>query len=408
MPLFSQRDLSDVLRNQQGRAAAEVEKLTRDQVMSLSEDQLVDHVAAKLSVKPIVLHEDKQHLDLMETQVDVSHDRLRAFFNNGRQIMVPGHVAKVAIPFSGDEGLFACCPSMHRTTFPYGEYDGGRGILTVTHTQPADEPHERIKQSLDKTLADIRFYLENQRGQIVEFNAKLPEEVRIHVKARKTRLGAQSDIQKMLGIPLKKREGAASFEAINLPRQLVRPLPTVPVGGFPAEPGITLNDYNHILGVIRHTGRTFERTPKTYAVHDEEELRDIVLAGLNSHYQGAAGGEVFRRKGKTDICIEEKTRAAFVAECKVWRGASEFKAAIDQLLSYLTWRDCKAALVVFNKNNAKFTDLVAKVPGLVEAHPNFLRTSNSVEAGEWKFTMAAPKDEGREIQVTLFAFNLYV
>lgn len=408
MPLFCHNDLYDALRNQQGRIAAEVEKLSRDQVVSLSEDQLVDHVVSRLHVEPIVLHTDRQLADIQETQIDVGGDRRRAFFNDGRQIFVPGHRAIVTIPFSGDGSLFACRPSTYRMSAPHAEYNGDTRLLTITHSQPADEPHEHIKQSIGKTLEDIRWYLDNQQSQIAEFNNKLPAEVRTHIQARKTRLGAQKDIHLMLGIPLVKREGAASIEAISLPRKIVRQLPAVPAGGYPAEPGITPEDYEHILGVIRHAGRTFERTPATYAIHDEEELRDIVLANLNTHYPGKAGGETFRRKGKTDISIEEKNRAAFVAECKVWRGAAEFHDAINQLLSYLTWRDGKTALVVFNKKNAKFSELLAKLPGLVEAHTCFRRAAKSAELGEWKFTMVDPKDDGREIQMTLFLFDLHI
>jgi hypothetical protein len=73
----------------------------------------------------------------------------------------------------------------------------------------------------------------------------------------------------------------------------------------------------NILTIIRHDGRTFEATPKTYAVHDEEELRDIIRAHLNGHYKGDATGETFRRAGKTDLRIEAESRTAFVAECKV-------------------------------------------------------------------------------------------
>ena len=32
-------------------------------------------------------------------------------------------------------------------------------------------------------------------------------------------------------------------------------------------------------------------------------------------------------------------RSAFVAECKVWSEAGEIGKAVEQLLSYLTWRD---------------------------------------------------------------------
>lgn len=407
MPLFSTRDLNDVLRNHETRIASEVDKLTRDQVIALSEEQLVEHVTAKLLIEPITLLEDRQELEMVEMNIDVSWDRRRAVFDRSRPAYVPGHKAKVTIPFTGESALFGFCPSSYRTSFPEGEFNGDTRLLVISHAQTTDEPKERFKESLDKTISSIRFYLENQKVQIQEFNAQLPDKVRMLVKARKERLGDQTDIQKLLGIPLKRRDGAVRMEAINLPRQLVRPLPAVPAGGFPAEPGITREDYEHILGVVRHAGRTFERTPKTYSIHDEEELRDIVLANLNSHYQGAAGGETFRGRGKTDICIEEKSRAAFVAECKVWRGASEFSQAIDQLLSYLTWRDCKTALVIFNKKNAKFSELLNKLPSLVQTHASYRRSTKTSENGEWRFTMVDPKDDGREIYVTVFAFNLH-
>ena len=124
-------------------------------------------------------------------------------------------------------------------------------------------------------------------------------------------------------------------------------LPQVPKSGLAPEPGITDETYGHILQFIRHQGRTFERTPSTYAVHGEEDLRNIILAQLNGHFHGDAVGEAFRRKGKTDICIEQDNRAAFVGECKLWTGAAGLTAAMDQLLGYLTWRDSKAALIMF-------------------------------------------------------------
>ena len=68
---------------------------------------------------------------------------------------------------------------------------------------------------------------------------------------------------------------------------------------------------------------------------------------MNATYKGDATGETFRKNGKTDICIERENRSAFVAECKMWTGQKEVKNAIEQLDSYLTWRDCKTALIYF-------------------------------------------------------------
>jgi hypothetical protein len=162
-----------------------------------------------------------------------------------------------------------------------------------------------------------------------------------------------------------------------------------------------------MAGAARHVGRTFETTPKTYSKHDEEELRDILLAHLNGFFEGGATGEAFRRTGKTDIRIEDKERSAFVAECKVWSGAGEIAKALEQLLGYLTWRDSKAALVIFNKSVAKFSDLPERMCQAILAHRFFISVANVGQLGEYRFTMRSAEDEGRRVIVHAFIFNLY-
>ena len=56
--------------------------------------------------------------------------------------------------------------------------------------------------------------------------------------------------------------------------------------------------------------------------------------------------------GKTDILVREKDKNLFIGECKIWRDAERISEAVDQLLNYLTWRDTKAALVVFVKRKS--------------------------------------------------------
>ena len=213
-------------------------------------------------------------------------------------------------------------------------------------------------------------------------------------------------MRELLNIPLAKRPGAPELAQIPIRRKLIKPLPPAPAA--PTELGIRDEDYEHILTVIRHEGRTFETTPATFAVHDEEELRDIILAHLNGHYQGDATGEAFRRSGKTDIRIESDNRAAFVAECKVWRGPKELLAAVDQLLGYLTWRDCKAALVIFNKEVAGFAGIQEKLLPTLCEHPNCIRPIETNQPGEWRFCFRAADDPDRHITVHVFLFNLYV
>lgn len=410
--LFADGDLDATLRAHQGSIAAKIDAIPRDQFMNAQPEEIIDHILSAMTVEPLVIYEDRAEMDQRETKIDVSGWRDRNPFGDRGPIHVSGVAVSVSIPFTGDSSLWKLRPNQWQSVFPHAKVVGSRGENTghvqVDMAQPTDEAPERFKARLDEELKTIRFYLQSQKQQIEGFNAGLRAQVLAAVIARRDRIQKHEGLQDIMGIPLKRKEGVPAFAPVKIARKLVRPLPPPPKSGYKPEPGITEEDYSHILSVIRHEGRTFETTPKTYAVHDEEQLRDILLAHLNGHYQGDATGEAFRRSGKTDIRIEDDARAAFVAECKIWKGQKELSQAIDQLLGYLTWRDCKAAIVVFNKHNAKFSGILESVPGVFEAHPRFKRLRGAEGLGEWQFDMTSREDEGRQVRVHVFVFNLFV
>jgi hypothetical protein len=410
--LFAEGDLDATLRAHQGTIGAKIDAIPRDQFMNAQPEEIVDHILSAMTVEPLVIYEDRAEMDQRETKIDVSGWRDRNPFGDRGPIHVAGVAVSVSIPFTGDSSLWKLRPNHWQSVFPRATIVSSRGENTghvqIDMAQPTDEAPERFKARLDEEVKTIRFYVQAQKQQIEGFNAGLRAQVLAAVGARRDRIKKHEGLQDIMGIPLKRKEGVPTFAPVKIARKLVRPLPPPPKSGYKPEPGITEEDYSHILSVIRHEGRTFETTPKTYAVHDEEQLRDILLAHLNGHYQGDATGEAFRRNGKTDIRIEDDARAAFVAECKIWKGQKELSQAIDQLLGYLTWRDCKAAIVIFNKYNAKFSGIIDSVPGVFEAHPRFKRVRAAEGAGEWQFDMTSREDEGRQVRVHVFVFNLFV
>jgi hypothetical protein len=146
---------------------------------------------------------------------------------------------------------------------------------------------------------------------------------------------------------------------------LTEPRPAAP---FIPQPALENAVYEDVLERIAAFAHAVERTPLTVGTLDEEGLRDHLLLALNTSYEGKAGGEVFSRAGKTDITLTDRDRHVFVAECKVWGGAKKFSAAVDQLLSYLVWRDSKAALVLFIKSG-NATDIISKADTAIAEHP---------------------------------------
>lgn len=410
--LFYERDLRATLDKHTKQLSVKVDAIPEDQFLAAPEDNLVEHIYSEFHVEPLTLYKDSMEMEQQETQIDVSGYGNRNSLDYSGPVYVAGIRVTVSLPYTGGSYLWRLRPNSFQMVFPKADIivpiGDNAGHLELVFEQPTDEQPEQMKQRLEDEIESIRFFVDAQRKQVEEFNKMAPDIIRKAIKARRERLKTHSGIADMLGIPLKRRDGVPTVEPIHIERNLVKPLPPPPKSGFKPEPGISDKDYDHILSVIRHEGRTFEATPNTYAVHDEEGLRDIILAHLNGHYKGGATGETFRRSGRTDIRIEAEDRAAFVAECKIWRGQKELTSAINQLLGYLTWRDCKAAMLIFNKHNANFTELLEKIPETLRSHQNFSRDFEQQGDGEWRYLFTSIEDELRQIILSVFVFNIYV
>ncbi len=405
--LFQKYELSGTLDDHFAKSILQVDSIPEAQFRGASDEEIVAHIVSEAEIQPIELHEDSMVMDQQETKIDFTGGL--SYEQRERQL-VPGLKVTVSIPFTGDPMLWKLRPSSYQVIGLRGHIipadQNGIGHLDIVMQQPSSAEPESYKADLARTLQGVRSYLETQREQIDAANEAFPPRVQEAISRRRLRLKNHTAVADFLGIPLKKRPGTPDVSHIPVKRKLVKPLPATP--SSPPEPGISTGDYEHILGVIRHEGRSFETTPSTFAVHDEEGLRDIIIAHLNGHYEGDATGETFRRVGKTDIRIEQDNRAAFVGECKVWRGPAELAEAIDQLLRYLTWRDCKTALVLFNKTVAGFSAIQAKVPEALAAHEKYVAKLDAKHPYEWRVRFRSTDDDGREITMHVFLFNLFV
>jgi len=367
-------------------------------------ETLMKHVADQLSIIPLEIFCDGMVQQQQEVDVNVAGSYERRTLEM-ESCLIPGLQVIISIPFAGEPGLWELRPSTSSMNPPSGNINGN--YLHITIEQPLDIPLERIKEELDGNLNGIQCELSYQRQQITVFNNSLPTLIRSAIDSRKERLAKVDQFTKLLNIPLRHDPKAPALRPLPVHKRIITPLPPVPKAGF-KEWTIDDAEYENILTIIRHEGRTFEATPQTFAVHDEEELRNIIVAHLNGHYRGDASGETFRRVGKTDIRIEAENRAAFVAECKLWKGPKSIDESVDQLLSYLTWRDCKTAIVIFNKDVAGFSDILAKTKPTIEAHPKYLKMVQTTEQGEWKATFHSQDDDARLVHIHFFTFNLFV
>ena len=295
--LFFEEDLDAQLRARQQSVSHAVDRIPKDQFLVSSDQEVVDQVVAGLTVQPIVLHEESTTMNQDETQVDVSQDPMR-YFRDDRTgpFFIPGTKVGIDIPFTGEEWIFRYRTNPWSTVFPCADVQNGHLRLTIA--RPHDSDPSSFKTEYKREIKLIREYVDRARRQVHDYNGSLPDLVKQAVRDRRDRLERHGDIAALLNIPLATKLGVPSVEPVKLEICRAAPLPVPPKSGLIPEPGIADQTFENILRFIRHQCRTFERTPSTYAVHGEEDLRNIILAQFEWPFSGRRRGRGLPEQGQ--------------------------------------------------------------------------------------------------------------
>ena len=348
---FSDKRLADLLASNDVNLNREIDSLSDGQLLGNSHDYLVAYFLEKYTFESLSLGDEDPSMRKQE-RCKISkylHDPFDRGMYGRDYVEVDGVRVSFAYPYHGNADLFRCKASTFSLSgYPSIEVQKGYIVLKSERQiySNADAPSGReIAAELNSQSESIRSGVEYLARDIAAYNSTLSSSIESALAKRENLSKKLTNLFAELEIPVEQKKTADGNIAL---RKKLR-LESKPES---RETNCYISDviYEEILDIIRNCYATCERTPATYTSLDEEALRDLALVPLNCQYEGRATGETFRNKGKTDISIEEKNRAAFVAECKIWKGRKNFTAAIEQLLGYLTWRDSKTALLIFSRN----------------------------------------------------------
>src|SRR5690606_13981259 len=160
----------------------------------------------------------------------------------------------------------------------------------------------------DQLLDSLKHYCDILQKEAEAFNADLEPKIVAELKKRREKLAMITRLKEEIEIPLKLDPSAPLMVPVKLKPSIVLKHKKANAKINDPEYLLANDNYELILRFIRHTGRTMEAAPDTFRKFTEEELRDIILAFMNGHFEGAATGETFRRAGKSDICLNYKSR----------------------------------------------------------------------------------------------------
>lgn len=232
------------------------------------------------------------------------------------------------------------------------------------------------------------------------------------IRHRRLRIEGHRAVLNQSTIPLGPPDDEKKTYIADAIERLPSPLPPSAPVEKPIElqPALADAEYDHILVVIRRTGRSMEASPGAYGGMGEEDRRHVFLTALNTHYRGAGTAEGFNFRGKTDIRIPfrdenlRRTADLFVAECKWWSGEKQFAEAVDHLFNYAAWRDGKLAPIVFVRQKA-LTAIVSKARNALQAHGQFEQSVETDRATELRAIMRWPGDDERLVDLHVFLFH---
>jgi hypothetical protein len=387
--LFDEGELRVWLDARRSECETELARISEAQVLERPLDQSAASLIDRYELEPIELLVDRKYaVDRGETKVwgpgSLVTQRVRVRMGGDRGS--PGRAATVHIPFTGEPDLLFLQPSRFTFGGPQGRVEGSE--LVFPFEWPSRSPIDIEAATADALRKIEDPYLQAQAEDLARFNTELLALVTESLANRRQRILEAREHLDGLKIPVYRRQDAPkTFAAPGIERRRT-PQPASTTPGAPLEPVLVSSFYEHIIDVIGAMARAMERTPGDYATWSEEQLRDSLLVMLNTHYKGQATGETFNKSGKTDVLVRVGDRNVFVDECKWWSGASDFAgvdteepSALDQLLSYATWRDAKLALTVF-VSNKDIGRTISAARTALEAHPAFLAWSETTEEGQ--------------------------
>jgi hypothetical protein len=405
--LFINYSLSDLFRGLKEKLKNEVENLQSDYVLKVSVSDLCQHFVDKYALEPPILQEHYM-LDLENANIDIRGMHHRFVSSSYGPSHVKGTEITVVVPFEGDAKLFQFQPNPHHLgNAPSGTVFDNEIHITYESLGQNEDDWERLRKDIEKNVEDIKWHVGNMKNNIEQFNKELEPWTKEYVSKRRERALNERKMVAHLGIPIKRREDAAKTYTIPTERRkpkIERPKVETEKP-FEPEPAMDMAIYENVLSIAQNMTRVMECSPHSFTTMNEEDIRQHFLVQLNAQYKGEGVAEAFNYEGKTDILMRHKGKNVFIAECKFWKGPKSLTDAIDQLLSYTSWRDTKTAIFLFNRRK-NFSAVLEKIPSVVKEQPCYKQDLESKEETVFKYRFHHRDDANRELHLTIMAFNV--
>lgn len=402
-PLFSNDPLSDYINSLFKQIEDSIYRQEENYILNVNEEDFFKYVKSKCTLEIPKLKIKDSYIEKDQKEVIASSS------NCINKIKSKCLIIRYCIPIEGNEELLQYRPnySHFSTGGPSRVFWDSKCIYAEFDN--CNSPNS-IRSSINKFQELLLSNIQSLYNQIEQdYTCKLDEFITKSFQDYKQKIKNNIDFVEAIGIPFKVNEHTPSTFSVPSPKtreKIIISRPTVKETKYQPEPTLDWTNFQKILKLINDIGKNFERCPSTSAGKQEEVLRDHILLTIDPNFvMGSASGETFNKTGKTDIQLRYNSSVVFIAECKIWAGEKNYLKTIDQLLKYLTWRDSKAAIIVFSKKK-DFTNVLNKITEFTPQHPNFLSKNNLQDETWFNYKFHINGDRNRKIDLAILAFNI--
>ena len=423
MKLFNRISIFDFISIKNKDVKNEIERLTNEEICSSTLEDLEEYFYDRFKIDLIEIERDINYIlyDAQETKMkQYNHWYRSGGYGEQQYYIVDAYKIVYKIPFEGDSDLLYITPSTY--TLSYYEVDNviaptdekeGQIIFSQTYERSVIDSKENMIEFITKEFnSKLSAYfnaIDNVNSDITnKYNSSLKGEVRKHLEIRLQKAENYLSLREKLNIPLELNKNAPNTRPIRLKKvkkNKAMPLPKLKTASV--EYSISDDDYNNIKSIINLSCISMEKTARTFCKLQEEELRDVILASLNTHYLGTATGETFNKRGKTDIHIPFENKSAYIGECKIWTGKGAFSKAITQLFSYMRWRDTKTSLIFFNKKNKDFPNILKTIDEVL-SNEQLCVKKTKITYNDWQCEFKKDIQSEEIVKVNIVIYDLYI
>ncbi len=380
----------------------EIQSKGKDYILKVDEQEFISYLHDKYTLEPLKILVETESFDPPHTSKErfTDHQYTRGYYE------ADVYTFTIKYNYQGSDELFY----VHTNPWNMTSYD----ITIDKRTKSVSfsfkiykQDAEEFKKTKGECFGNAFSNLANANKNAEDFNRTLLDTITRAFQREKEKYLKENEFFTAINIKVNPNTESV-FTAPTITKKVI-PQPTLsPKKEFSSEPMMSTEMYNDVLRVIYDSGKSMEKKPALYIDKDEEGLRDQFLFVLETRYEGTtASGETFNRSGKTDIILKYAKDGSnlFVAECKFWHGASEFLSAISQLFErYLTWRDSKAALMMFVKNK-DFTNVLTTIKNEAKGHNLYVKEVGTRGESSFSYIFCLPQDKQKQVHFEIMAFH---